>query len=43
MVLGNLSLAGTIGGEIALNSPKDAGNSSNLTSFTSGLKIRFFF
>jgi hypothetical protein len=43
MLLSNLSLAGTIGGELALNSPKDAGNSSNLTSFTSGLKIRFFF
>jgi hypothetical protein len=43
LVLDNLALAGTIGGELLLNSPKDDSNSSNLTSFTSGLKIRFFF
>jgi hypothetical protein len=43
LVLDNLALAGTIGGELTLNSPKDDSNSSNLSSFTSGLKIRFFF
>jgi hypothetical protein len=43
MVFSNLAVAGTIGGELSLNSPKDDTNSSNLSSFTSGLKIRFFF
>ena len=42
-ILKNLSLAGAIGGELALNSPKDLDNSSELSSFTSAIKIRFFF
>ncbi len=42
-ILDNLAIAGTIGGELLLNSPKDLDNSTKLTSFTSGLKFRFFF
>jgi hypothetical protein len=42
-VLDNLAIAGSIGGELLLNSPKDTGNSSKFTSFTSGIKFRFFF
>jgi len=42
-ILNNLAIAGTIGGELLLNSPKDQDNSTKLTSFTSGLKFRFFF
>ena len=42
-ILNNLSLAGAIGGELALNSPKDLDNSTELSSFTYAIKIRFFF
>jgi hypothetical protein len=42
-ILKNLAVAGSIGGELLLNSPKDLDNSTKLTSFTSGLKFRFFF
>jgi hypothetical protein len=42
-VLSNLAIAGSIGGEFLLNSPKEADNSTKLTSFTSGIKFRFFF
>ncbi len=42
-VLDNFAIAGSIGGELLLNSPKEASNSTKLTSFTSGIKFRFFF
>ena len=42
-ILDNLAIAGSIGGELLLNSPKDVDNSSKLTSFSSGIKFRFFF
>jgi len=42
-ILDNFAIAGSIGGEFLLNSPKENDNSTKLTSFTSGLKFRFFF
>jgi hypothetical protein len=42
-IMDNLAIAGSIGGELLLNSPKDDSNSSKLTSFSSGIKFRFFF
>jgi len=42
-ILDNLAIAGSIGGELLLNSPKNDSNSSKLTSFSSGIKFRFFF
>jgi hypothetical protein len=42
-ILHNLAIAGSIGGELLLNSPKEESNSSKFTSFTSGIKFRFFF
>lgn len=42
-LLKNLSVAGSIGAELQLNSPKDDNSSSKLSTLTSGVKIRFFF
>ena len=42
-VLKNLSVAGTLGGELQFNSPKDVDSSVNFTTFTSGIKVRLFF
>jgi hypothetical protein len=41
-VVKNFAVAGTVGLEFQLNSPKDLDNSTNLTTFTSGLKARLF-
>lgn len=42
-VLKKLSLAGTIGAELQLNSPKGDDSSTNFTTLTSGIRVRFFF
>jgi hypothetical protein len=42
-VIKNFGLAGTIGAELHLNSPKDGDSSTNFSSLTSGIKLRFFF
>lgn len=42
-ILKNFAIAGAIGLELHLNSPKDGDNSANITTITSGLKARFFF
>ncbi len=42
-ILKNFAVAGTIGLELHLNSPKDGDNSANVTTITSGLKARLFF
>jgi hypothetical protein len=41
-VVKSFAVAGIIGLEFQLNSPKDVDNSTNLTTFTSGLKARLF-
>jgi len=42
-VIKRLAIAGAVGGEIQLNSPKNRDSSINLVSFTSGVKLRYFF
>ena len=44
-LLKNLSLAGSLGAEFQINAPKpeDEDSSSSFSTFTSGLKVRFFF
>ncbi len=42
-LLKQLAIAGSIGAELQLNSPENSGDSTNFTSFTSGLKVRFYF
>ena len=42
-LLKNLSLAGSLGTEFQINAPKDEDSSSSFSTFTSGLKVRFFF
>jgi len=39
----NLSLAGRVGGELQINSPKFLEDSINLGTFTSSVEIRFYF
>jgi hypothetical protein len=43
LILENFSVAGTLGGELFLNSEKDGDDSTNFSTFTSGLKARLFF
>ncbi len=42
-ILDNLSIAGALGAELQLNSPENLESSTNFITFTSGLKVRFFF
>ncbi len=42
-LLKQLALAGRIGLELKLNSPKNGADSTTFSTFTSGLSIRFFF
>jgi hypothetical protein len=42
-LLKNLSIAGSVGAEFQINSPKDEDSSSSFSTFTSGVKVRFFF
>ncbi len=43
MLLEYFSLAGKVGAEIILASPKEGDNAATLTSFSSGIQFRFFF
>ncbi len=42
-LLQDLSITGTIGTEFQFNSPKNMDSSTNFTTFTSGVQIRFYF
>ena len=42
-IIKQLAVAGAVGGEIQLNSPRNRDSSVNLVSFTSGIKLRYFF
>jgi hypothetical protein len=42
-ILDHFAVAGSLGAELILNSPKEGDNSTSFTSMTSGLKMRFFF
>ncbi len=42
-IIKRLAVAGAVGGEIQFNSPKNRDSSLNLVSFTSGIKLRYFF
>ena len=43
LILPNFSVAGTVGAELLINTPKEGDNTTTFTSFTSGLKFRFLF